>query len=479
MERNTGSLNIGIKLKHASTELIFQNSIGIDIRDDMMCWVYLKTSLRGIRIAGHNFIKIDSALEISERLKEVERVVSGLLSKGKTGDAEIFISVPGDLVVQRIVEFPSTIRENLSETLMYELDKYVPIPADEIYLDSQVIEEIKESNRLKILLPVVRKKDIDPYIAFGRKIGSGAGSIEPCTTALANYILFLSKIARVKPYAYWIEDSEKGEFGYLKNGRLNFSRTVRLKGLETDTIEIIERELRHVKEKYGVDDSFLYFSTNSDGVNTGVVSLLSEAVGIHVELSPFPEGGVSIGRFGAAFGLALKGLQKLPVQINFMPPALRNKPGRWGYYVTAAMTCLILLAGMTWIGSTVFSKRMMSQRIDNRLKSLKIEVTEVRELETEIASLKAQNDQLVQIRRDYLSMLDILKELTDLIPATARLSDFSLSGERIYITGSAESASELVSILEASSLFQDVVFSSAITPKNGLEQFRIAFKLEK
>lgn len=477
---NTGSLNFGIKLKHSSMELLFQNSIGIDIRDDMMCWVHLKTSPKGIRLAGNDFIKIDPALDVSERLREIERVVSGLLRSGNIRDAEIFLSVPGDLAIQRIVEFPSTVRENLSETLMYELDKYVPISADEIYLDSQIIEEVKENSRLKIFLPVVRKKDIDPYISFGRNLGRGAASIEICSTALANYVLFVSKTASVKPYAYWIEDSGRGEFGFLKNGKLYFSRTIRLHGNETDTVEIIERELHHIKEKYGIDDNFLHLSTNNEDLNTGVVGAIGEAEGIGVEVSSFSEDSVSVGRFGAAFGLALKGLWKVPVQINFMPPAFRKKPSRWGYYVAAAMACLVVLAGVVWAGSTIFSQRMMNRRIDDRLESLKTEVAAVNKLENEIAALQGQNDQLVRIRQNYISMLDILKEMTDLIPDTARLTDFSLSAGGITITGSAESASELVSILEASNLFQDVVFSSAITPdRGGLERFRIALKLEK
>jgi len=65
------------------------------------------------------------------------------------------------------------------------------------------------------------------------------------------------------------------------------------------------------------------------------------------------------------------------------------------------------------------------------------------------------------------------------MPQTAYITDFKLTGNKLGLYGMADSASELISILEESPLFMDVAFLSAIrNSREGKEIFRIGCNLQ-
>ena len=458
--------------------MIFQHSIGIDIRRDRVSLVHLKTSIKGIQLAGRYSKSIEPSSEVTIRLKNVRMVVDEYLLSGNIKEASFFICIPSDLSVQRIIDLPIAVREGLHTALQYEMEKYIPIPVNDIYFDAQIIDENDESNQIKILLFVAKKEDLNPYISFGKDIG--ASGLEPSSIALSNYILSLSEELRTSESFYLIGDSDNSEFGYLQNGRLFFSRMFNGFFPGSDSAITLKNELYRLLNKNKSDDKTFLFFTNHENGDKRIADIVSDQKSDRIEISPLPEGNVSINQFGAAYGLALKGLKKEAMKINFMPPELRKKPGRIGYYITAILLVLLIIAGSMFVGSRIMSNRNRLRKIDNRFEELKAAVAEVNELENEIDKIELQVEKVDGIRESHVSVLDVLMEMTERIPDTARLHELNLSGENIQITGSAASASELLSILEESPLFQNAVFPSAITPdKDGTEQFRIALKLKK
>ena len=76
-----------------------------------------------------------------------------------------------------------------------------------------------------------------------------------------------------------------------------------------------------------------------------------------------------------------------------------------------------------------------------------------------------------------MSKLDILKELTQLIPESMWLNRFSYDERKekkgIEISGYADTASEIIPILEESELFEDVKFKSSIVKDKGKNKERL------
>lgn len=400
--------------------MLSQNSLGIDIRSDRVAIAYLKASLGKVRLAIHAVYSLDENLKSDkEKLDAVSDLTTDFITENRLAPADIFIGIPGELTIFRDIEFPLAVKENLRTTLRYEMEKYIPLPVESIYFDYQILSEDKKRNRMKVLLTVAKKTDIEPYADFcislsrsrvGKRIG--VSGIESRTTALANFFLYI-----------------KG-----KRGRTS------------------DRE---------------------------ILKLLSEETDIDIYSVKLAKAGIPSHDLIPAFGLALKGVWKaVPLRLNLLPPELQKKPGKAGYYVMIFLTVMILLAGLAWGGSHILKQRLIMDDLDAELTRLRSELVNIDQIRGSFQEIEDRMDYLNALRRNRISVLDVLREFTQAIPETAWIRELRLSEKGIQLNGYAESASDLIPLLEDSLLFKDVVFLSTITKeKDGKERFRIGLKI--
>jgi Tfp pilus assembly protein PilN len=82
---------------------------------------------------------------------------------------------------------------------------------------------------------------------------------------------------------------------------------------------------------------------------------------------------------------------------------------------------------------------------------------------------------------DPAETLNLLLELTRVLPDSVRVLDFRLEGDAVTLSGLAANAPDLIGLLEKSSAFRDVKFASPVVRKSevGLERFDIAMRLER
>jgi Tfp pilus assembly protein PilN len=106
-------------------------------------------------------------------------------------------------------------------------------------------------------------------------------------------------------------------------------------------------------------------------------------------------------------------------------------------------------------------------------------VEEVEQMQKEIAAIESKIDSLEKIKADDTSKLQLLKELTQIIPEEMWLTQFSYQERKgkkeIDLSGYATAASELIPILEESKLFEDVKFKSSIVrdKESNKEKFNV------
>lgn len=132
------------------------------------------------------------------------------------------------------------------------------------------------------------------------------------------------------------------------------------------------------------------------------------------------------------------------------------------------------LAGLLWDVSRQQELDAWQERIE-----------ELRPAATASMNLRQRLDALTEpfeIARKHrpAAVLAPLKEMTRLIPDTARLTEFQYEGSKIDIAGLASDASSLISTLEKSPLFKDVKFRSQVMrrPESNKERFEISLSLE-
>jgi len=442
--------------------LFFQAGVGINIESNRLSIAYLKASLKGLRLAAHAVSPLEKEDPVREKTEAIRRFVGEFLMKNRISSADIFLGIPRDLTILRYIELPIAVKENLRETLRYEMGKYVPLSVDEIYFDCQIIGEDKEANKLKILLIVVKKELIDPYLDLANRLGTGISGIEINSTAIANYLSYKPNTPNGDTCAVVCLGDEYLELDLVRKKFLNYSRCVEIDKKKGSLHSIILEELKLLRNALGQEQSRLevvFCGIDADRI----VELIREKEDTGLCPVKFSGTGIPSDVLAPAYGLALKGIQKLPMDINLLPVNLRKKAGRIGYYTMFVLAGLLILSILAWTGGGILHRKLVMDRLDSKIKRLGSEVAAVDRLQAGLKELEDRIDYVNALRQSHVPVLNILRDLSKEIPESAWIRRIAFSDKGVEIEGYANSASDLISLLEAAPLFKDVAFLSPIT----------------
>jgi general secretion pathway protein L len=160
---------------------------------------------------------------------------------------------------------------------------------------------------------------------------------------------------------------------------------------------------------------------------------------------------------------------------NLLPPLPARRSGSKTLLLAAVAVILAMIAAYLPI------ERMQETReaLTHRYSEIKATAAAAALLQREIDGLNAQQTLLVDLKRERPLALQVLFEITHILPDDVYLTGWSLAGSEIQIEGTAQSASAVVGLLEQSHLFQNTTFRSPVTqiPGSMRERFRIATKV--
>ena len=456
--------------------MYFQASIGINIEGNRVSLVYLKRSLQGLCLAAHAIYHLDKE-DPEEKTGEIRKFINEFLREHRISSADIFLAIGRDLTMLRYIELPSAVKENLRGTLLYEMEKYVPLPVSDIYFDYQIIAENKETNTLTVLLVVVKKEFIDPYLDRENRLGAGISGIEINSTAFANSLSHKQDMPDADAYAIVCLESDHLELSFIKNKLLNYSRHVNREHAGGAPQCLVLKELELLRKTVGQEQGRVAVLPCGSGAGI-VAELLKEREDIGLLPLELSRTGIPSDLLGPAYGLALKGIQKVPMGINLLPAGLRKKVSKIGYYAMFVLAGLFILSILAWGGSSILHQKRVSDKLGGDLKQLTAEVAGINRTQEKLKELENRIEAINTLRRRHVPALSVLRDLSKEIPEGAWLDKLTFTDKGGEIEGHADSASALIPLLAASPLLKDVAFLSPITKdKDGKERFRIGFKI--
>lgn len=456
--------------------MYFQASIGINIEGNRVSLVCLKRSLQGLCLAAHAIYHLDKE-DPEEKTAEIRKLINEFLREHRISSADIFLAIGRDLTILRYIELPSAVKENLRGTLLYEMEKYVPLPVSDIYFDYQIIAENREADTLTVLLVVVKKEFIDPYLDRENPLGAGISGIEINSTAFANYLSYKPVTPNADAYAIVCLENDNLEVSFVKNKLLRYSRHVKGEQKEGSLQRVIPEELELLRKTVGQEQGCLEVVSCGPGA-AGVVELLKDREDIDLRPLDLSGTGLPSDLLAPAYGLALKGIQKAPLDINLLPVGLRKKVSNVAYYTMLVLSGLFVVSILTWGGGNILHQKRVSDKLSSEMKQLGAEVANINRTQEKLKELESKIDAINSLRQLHLPALSILRDLSKDIPEGAWLDRLALNDKGGDIEGHADSASALISLLAASPLLKDVAFLSPITKeKDGKERFRIGFKI--
>jgi len=167
-----------------------RGSIGLDLGSSYIKTVKLKESKGSYELELFDIhplppeLIVDGSIIDSLRLVDsIKEMVKKTALKAK--DAVISISGHSSVIIKRI-SLPEMSEEELSESIKFEAEQYVPFDIEDVNLDFQIIGPKEEPGQMDVILVAVKKDIINEYIAAVREAGLTPVIVDIDSFALEN-----------------------------------------------------------------------------------------------------------------------------------------------------------------------------------------------------------------------------------------------------------------------------------------------------
>jgi general secretion pathway protein L len=461
--------------------MITNESIGVEISNDHLTLAHVKATPFDTKICAQAVYDLDAASGFGEKIDAIHTGVKDFLRRHHIGSACLWIGLPAEMVIQRVIRLPSAAKENLAKALEYELQKYIPLAPEDIYFRYQILTEDRDEKQLTILVAAVKKNDLAPLIEFRNDLGAGICGVESVTTAAINGLRWTSNFFYESACALAYIAEHMLHLSYFEKGQLRFIRTL---NLNDDRMYQSGRILQEFESSGTISlesdpAASLSVSCHGPGATLEMLQELNELPNLEFSLLDQSQIPLKDNHSIAGMGLALKSLQPVAVDINLFPEQFRKKPSVIGRYATLALILLTLITGIAWAGSYFVHQRVVDRRVDAELNALSDEIKALGQAQSKIAVLQARIDYINNLRKDRIDALEFLKELTEVLPDTVWLSGLSVADSKVEIQGYADYSTRLITGLEDSPFFGNAKFVSTITQgRDGKQIFKIGFEIK-
>jgi general secretion pathway protein L len=167
--------------------------------------------------------------------------------------------------------------------------------------------------------------------------------------------------------------------------------------------------------------------------------------------------------------------------MNLLPAELRIRQTRWAY-VPAAVFGLAIIVLLIALGfHQMVQDRILIRKLDQEIQLLRAPVERVQSFRNQADALEKRIKTVEDLLRARDMNLEILQELTTILPPDTFLSTYRNQDGTIQLAGSSGSSSELIPKLEKSPLLKDVAQRGATfrDAQTGKDRFTFEAKLEK
>jgi Tfp pilus assembly protein PilN len=466
--------------------MISDKSLGVDFKQEQLVLTLLRRSFARIDLVEYGVYPLSPEGQREEREAQVISLVNAFVSKHQVSRERVSIAIPREKVIARFIRLPVAVKENLQKVLEYETPKYTPFEKREIYFDYSLLKEEKEW--LLLFAVFVRKADVDSYVSLLKKMGIQPLSIQIPSVAALN-LFFYNK------------GGSEGETSVLVDVGEPFLEMNLVRGKDwKESFHLLlpkeEREKKIIstyKRSADVDPPekstlFVY----GLGTDETLLTSLKEADQLKgVSLPPMDR--IQVERkepkpdkIYASIGVPLKGLISLRVDLNLLPPDLRKKAKEVGRPLLIVLTSLALFFALTWGVGAFMHYRKELDAVNDEIKKRRPAVEALEKLQKQRDEYRKEMAELVQVRSGEISKVSVLEELTRLLPDTTWIWNLKYNGKEMELSGFADSASDLIPLLDRSPLFEKVEFLAPVTKEMHLrgdgnkekERFKIKAKIE-
>jgi Tfp pilus assembly protein PilN len=485
---------------------LLQSGIGIDIQGGNFTALFVKRQWKRIRVAGR--LEIPQYEQAGPR--ECGKRYRQFLRKNGLKTPWTVVALPRSAVLLRWLNFPAAVEKELGPAVEYQLDSLHPFEEGSVCWDFAAWKAgggasqdggDRDRDRVEVPVAIAEKKYIDDTVSWFEEAGIGVSQFSVSSAVLMAALYprlgMLSAPESGTSSAFFLLHAAPGSLQLLAYTPGSFvSKEVPLPPGAwepgDEMIAAVERELDLARSELrlapeqrpplivcgkGLPPGFSNaFGEGSRTLPFAVCRADHLFAALHTDAEGF-----RLQEDAVAFAAALTAADRtLPFSVNLLPPARRSYQSGLVYVPAYALSgVIVLLAVALGLRGTIQDWRY-ERYILSEIQSLEPQLKEVEAVQDQSRKANERLALLSGTRSTATLPMEVLDELTRLLPDDAWLQSMQYDGDSLSLYGFAKSASPLLGALSNSSYFESPQFLSAISKaQDGKEIFRIGARIRK
>ncbi|MBI5676415.1 MAG: pilus assembly protein PilM [Nitrospirae bacterium] len=471
--------------------------LGIAFKEDSITITHLKNSLSGMRALSSAMFPFKSDDEIISAIREH-------LSRRGIRNGRIFVSIPDKWAIIKFTELPLTRergRDALSQLMRYEIERHIPFQIDDVNYDFKIVDE--RDTAVKVVFAAVPKGKLDAVNEFLQKFSLSPDVITISSFAVLNAMEMsgvsiggwrevagiagksdLFKKKEQVNVSLYIHETE-AYMAVIRNGSCIYLQSFLIdenKPLQSfvDDIALYMTNILAEISAAGFNNLFLAGGASMPGIEDA----LKEKLGINiipVNMLDTLKGPEMTG-IAASVGAALSGLGIGSYRINMLKHKADYETSKTAAVLAKILTVMILFIVLGIFATGAGKEKKYLQSVEDELKKNEPQVKALEKLSSDINTFKIHRDFMFNVKKEDVA-LEVLREVTNVLPSDTWITNLdykgvSSEGEKktdgeIVISGFSASSSKLISLLEDSPFFEQVVFVGPIRKVMEKEGFKL------
>ena len=350
----------------------------------------------------------------------------------------------------RTIEMPSMKRADMHKALLFELEKYLPLPVDEYMYDFLVIGSGKTgTNMVKILVFSIKKDILNALLKIVKEAGMEILSVRCSTIDILSGVLDIA--------------GEKKLEGIFVNST---DDAYEIAGLHASLPVYMKRVAKTADAKDEIEGLAMSYPGRLYAAGPMEPSVIGKLDNRKFQLL-------------TADLLASSFVKKTSLELNFLPyEFVKPKRDYYPYIIGGFAAATILIFFFTGL-ITYYKDRHASEKIEKKIAKIKRKASGMIEAQKKMDLL--QNDR--KVLTDFLNKSNrpvrIISTLSKTLPANAWLINLSIDDKgRVEMEGFSPMTADLIVALEKSKAFKNISFSAPIISKDRVERFALKMEVE-
>jgi Tfp pilus assembly protein PilN len=350
----------------------------------------------------------------------------------------------------RTIEMPSMKSADMHKALLFELEKYLPLPVDEYMYDFLVTGSGKTGpNMVKILVFSVKKEILKALLKIVKEAGMEILSVR-CST--------IDILSGVKDIA-----GEKKLEGIFVNSA---DDAYEIAGLH-DSMPVY---MKRVPKTADVKEEIEGLAMSYPG-RLYAAGPMEQSVTGNLDSRKF--------QLLTPDLLAASFVKKTFFNLNFLPQEfVKPKKDYYPYMIGGLAAATILIFFITGL-MTYYKDRRASKRIEARISTIRSKASGMVEAQKKMDLLQKDRKVLIDFLNRSNRPVRIVNTLSKTLPVNAWLINLSIDDKgRVEMEGFSPMTADLIVALEKSKAFKNISFSAPIISKDKVERFALKMEVE-